>query len=369
MALNKRDWALLAYVAGDNNLSRAGRADIEELAKVGINSRIHAAAEFDARVDDFIGSIRYEFTEQDPDLKRGHAKIIQHLDEKNSGDPSTFRAFLDFGLERYPAQNVLVVVWGHGHGFQDLTKSIGDDTESNASIDMPELKQALAASLKKSGVEKVAILGFDACLMSVLEVAFELKDVAHFIVGSQQTERADGWPYEEVLKEMKKSPQPLALGERIVDAYVQFHKKQGFTNGTQSVIDTAPVAAAAKALSELGDCLSEQLSKPGFRSVLESTRMGAQAFGSSDYVDVMDFCSRLARVPECKPHAGAFGEAAKACIRFEKHTDDLPEANGLSLWFPLSKTLFLLFRPQYARLAMNREFSGWLKFLDKFFVS
>jgi len=368
-ALDKRNWTLLAYVAGDNNLSRAGRTDIEELAKVGINPNIHAAAEFDARVDHFRGSIRYEFTPPDPALNRGHAKIIDHLDEKNSGDPSTFRAFLDWGLERYPAENVLVVVWGHGHGFKDFTKSVGDDTESNASIDMPELKQALAESLRKTGVRKLALLGFDACLMSMLEVAFELKDLTHFIVGSQQTERADGWPYDKVLEEIKKLPAPLALGEQIVEQYIKFHQTQGFSNGTQSVIETARVERAVEALASLADTLSEGLSSPGFRSKIETARMGVLAFDASDYVDVTDLCKALGDIPEAKPKAAAFREAANACIRFQKHTADLPNASGLSLWFPLSKALYLLFRPQYARLAIHQKSRAWLQFLDKFFVS
>jgi len=59
---------------------------------------------------------------------------------------------------------------------------------------MPMLRKGLEAmnvavaqqrGISRSPVPLIDILNFDACLMSTLEVAYEVKDVAKFLVGSQ----------------------------------------------------------------------------------------------------------------------------------------------------------------------------------------
>src|SRR5262249_4492436 len=152
---------------------------------------------------------------------------------------------------------------------------VGDDFEANSSLDMRELRTALGASMMGLGIEKLAVLGFDACLMSMLEIAYELKDLTMFIVGSQQTERAEGWPYDKVLGAMKDAPEPEPLAATIVQVYIKFYEEHGFVNGTQSAVDTSKVEAAMQALHEFGKALSEQLQEDGdtFRQKIKRARM------------------------------------------------------------------------------------------------
>src|SRR4030095_7378204 len=42
-----RDWTLLVYLAGDNNLSSAGAVDLEEMKKVGSTDRVNVVAQYD----------------------------------------------------------------------------------------------------------------------------------------------------------------------------------------------------------------------------------------------------------------------------------------------------------------------------------
>jgi hypothetical protein len=377
MPREQKDWTLLAYVAGDNNLSRAGRADIEELAKVGVTKKVYAAAEFDARRDDGMGSIRYEFTEKEPlepgntdgPDPRGYTKIIQILDEKDSGDPKTFKEFLDWGFARYPATNILVVVWGHGHGFKDaFSKGVADDFESRSSLDMGELKLALETSLRASGRKNVTLLGFDSCLMSMLEICYELRDITPLIVGSQQTERAEGWPYQAVLGAMNEVPEPQKLGKQIGSAYIDFYNQHLYRNGTQSVVDTTKVADAMEAFGALGKTLHDNISTADMRNLVLAARDATRAFGASDYLDLIHFCQRLRDIPSLRTQAAAAEQAAKACIVESFHTDDMRDANGLSVWFPRWHEQYANYRDQYRQLAADRDYPAWSRFLDRFFA-
>ena len=193
-----KKWALLAYIAGDNNLSDAGLEDIQEMCEVGASRDVWAAVEIDT-YGEHTGSIRYEISEPDA-FGEAHRIVIRRLAEKDSGNPETLRSFVKWGLGRYPARNRVLVVWNHGSGFRSVRRDIGYD-DFGSSLDMPEVEQ----ELRRAGLSarnRIDILGFDACLMNMLEVVHHFRELARIVVGSQQTEPGDGWPYNLVLAEL-----------------------------------------------------------------------------------------------------------------------------------------------------------------------
>ena len=58
------------------------------------------------------------------------------------------------------------------------------------------LKEIKASVLKG---KKFSIIGFDACLMSMLEIASIIKKYTDFMVGSQEVELGTGWYYNKTL--------------------------------------------------------------------------------------------------------------------------------------------------------------------------
>ncbi|MBW1675421.1 MAG: hypothetical protein JRF30_01090 [Deltaproteobacteria bacterium] len=68
-----------------------------------------------------------------------------------------------------------------------------DDTSGDA-LDNQELKNVLSGVSQRIG-RKIDILGLDACLMNMIEVAYQLKDCVQVMVGSEEEEPFDGWPY------------------------------------------------------------------------------------------------------------------------------------------------------------------------------
>lgn len=360
---NPREWAFLVYIGGDNNLSDAGLEDIDELCQVGASDKVHVGVELDT-YGELTGSIRYGITE--PDWNgQAHRVVLERLSEKDHGDPETLTDFLKWGFREFTAKNHLVVVWNHGSGFRMPHRDISYD-DFGSSLDMPEVESALI----NAGVgpnKKIRVVGFDACLMSMLEIAHHFKDYADIIVGSEETEPWDGWPYDEVLNAIKVCSDTKDLAKRIVDVYIDSYKKIGISNVTQSAVSLAETEDAVKALSDLGNKLKELLAQR--RGDLKNIRLRLQSFAMADYVDVIHMASVIGEeINEAKPQADALINATKACIIASgSYGDAVKNAQGLSIWFPGAEYLYLNYRAKYLALKCNQTHDGWVSFLDAFF--
>jgi hypothetical protein len=360
----KKRWGLLAYIAGDNNLSDAGLEDIVELCKVGASNQVHVGVEIDT-YGEHTGSLRYQITEPDWEGK-AHRTVIERLSEKDTGDPETLRSFLSWGLERFPAENHLVVVWNHGTGFRSIRRDIGYD-DFGSSLDMPEIEDAF----RRAGIgpkNKIAVLGFDACLMNMLEIAHHFKDQVEFIVGSQQTEPGEGWPYDEVLKLANQGLSRGDLAKAIVKAYIKSYEVKGVFNVTQSAIDCTKTEPVVKALSELGCLLVERID--GYRREMVLARLHGQTFEMADYVDLIHLMTLLSKnIPDggVAEAARAVTKAARACILSSQTLGNtVARAHGLSIWFPAHRRLYSSYRAKYLSLKFAEAYTGWVGFLDAY---
>ncbi|MGP1385933.1 MAG: clostripain-related cysteine peptidase [Thainema sp.] len=363
----EKRWTFLAYIAGDNNLSNAGLEDIQELCDEGASPDVYAGVEIDT-YGEFSGSIRYEITE--PDFSgEAHRTVIERLPEKDSGDPESLTSFLTWGLSRYPAQNQVVVIWNHGSGFRYRNRDIGFD-DFGSSLDMPEVEMAF----RRAGItaeNKVTILGFDACLMNMLEIAHHLRDQAEFIVGSQETEPGDGWPYDKVLRTMKSATSGVELAKGIVQEYIKDYTDLGVQNVTQSAIDTSKTEAAVQAFSNLGLLLKDKVET--CKSELRRLRAQLQAFEYADYVDLVHLVELLPQFinePDVAQAAENVRLAALACVvASDKYGQAVQNANGLSIWFPPAPRIYFNYRAKYTALNFALNSPGWVSFLDAYFAN
>jgi hypothetical protein len=360
----KKRWSLLAYIAADNNLSDAGLVDVRELCAVGTSKDVHAGVEIDT-YGEHTGSIRYEITEPDW-TGEAHRVVIERLSEKDTGDPRTLQDFVKWGLRRYPADNYLVVIWNHGAGFRSIRRDIGYD-DFGSSLDMPEIEIAF----RKAGINsdnRIAILGFDACLMNMIEIAHHFQDQVDILVGSQQTEPGDGWPYHRVLEAANKSPTRAGMAQEIVDVYIEDYMRMGMVDVTQSAIKINKTQAAIDALSDLGYLLAARTEK--YRKELKQTRLELQTFEMADYVDLIHLTRLLGKhIPDkrIKAASAAVANRTRACIlASRKSGQSVRNAHGLSVWFPAVARLYYNYRGKYVALRFARRTKGWIRFLDAY---
>ncbi|KKK90742.1 hypothetical protein LCGC14_2719960, partial [marine sediment metagenome] len=111
----------------------------------------------------------------------------------NMTNSATLQAFVAYCRAKFPARRYVLFLNDHGDGIKGI---MGGDERRPACqvpthnrISIPEWAQALSSSTKK-----LDIVGCDACLMAMIEVATQLKGVANYYVASQLIETAS-WPY------------------------------------------------------------------------------------------------------------------------------------------------------------------------------
>jgi Clostripain family len=202
----------------------------------------------------------------------------------------------------------------------------------------------------------------------MLEIVDHFSDQVHIVVGSQQTEPADGWPYDTVMKLLKRRLTREQLAKGIVAAYINDYRRKRVTNVTQSAVDAARTGRAVTAVNRLGVLLTRYFDH--FEPFLRNMRLEVQAFEMADYVDLIHFASTLgARIRHAliSPAANEVVLSTRACVLANgKLGQSVKNANGLSIWFPAQKDLYYQYRPKYLRLNCNSSTSGWVRFLDRY---
>jgi hypothetical protein len=302
------EWTVMVYLDADNNLESAGIDDINEMEMVGSTSEVNIVVQVDrvpysvlassnqGYADDtsngnWTTTRRYYVTQDfNPVLINSTLKI--DLGELNMGDPQTLVDFANWAAINYPAKKYLLVIWNHGGGFRslNLAKDIAwDDTNGGDKITMPELEDALSMISAQIG-KNIDIVGMDACLMAMTEVAYQIKDYADILVTSEESEPEGGWPYDTILSQLVSNPlmSPKELATDIVDKYIYSYP---FSNVTQSAIDLSYIDSLASQLSNLALAIMSDSLTPKSKYILAS--VSSQHYGDYDFIDLYDFCNKI----------------------------------------------------------------------------
>ncbi|CAA6806581.1 MAG: Unknown protein, partial [uncultured Sulfurovum sp.] len=204
---------LLIYMAADNNLDTFAEKDLETIKRASYDSNINIVVQFDRnKFVDQANTIRMS-------IKNGELLEEKDLGETNTGDPEVLKSFIEASVGAYPSDKLIVILWSHGSGVDDRdvydTESIreryfvppteieeialGFDDTAQDFLDNLELQKALDVSVN------IDVLGFDACLMGMFEILYQLKEQTSVMVASQHLEPASGWDYQRILHELDTS--------------------------------------------------------------------------------------------------------------------------------------------------------------------
>src|SRR2546430_1203262 len=324
-------WTFMVYLAGNNSLSDAADIDLREMRKVGSSAAVNVLA--------FVKRKSPKNAQRMRIAADGHENV-EDLGDRDSGDPKTVYEFIKWGITTAPADRYAVVLWNHGGGWapDDLEqlytsaradtgvtraelnhratqepaghalftttaltilsqpnegeRQILNDDGTHHSLDTLELGKVIRQAAADLG-HPIDVLGMDACLMSTLEVAYEIRDHARVVAGSEDLEPGAGWPYEKLLADLAARPDmdARALGKVIVDRYAEsYRNKRDQWPVTQSALDTAKVPAFAGALDGLTRALRPSLAAH-WDAVLRAHARTVHF--DSGLIDLATFCENL----------------------------------------------------------------------------
>lgn len=112
----------------------------------------------------------------------------------------------------------------------------------------------LADAMADAGLHTEYIL-FDACYMSSVEVAYELKDVTHYLIASPTEVLSYGFPYITMGKHLLGTPNYKS----IVDSFISFYSSYNLPYGTVAVTDCTQLDALAAIAQQINAADAEQL--------------------------------------------------------------------------------------------------------------
>lgn len=296
--LKKKHRTVIEYMVADNNLYPYAELDINEME-----------AAWDDRFDGYMVVFLYPVAEtsryaparadydEDPrllliarDRNAGtmSSRVLKRYDRLlDPTDPETVKQVIEDAVILAPADHYALIFWSHGSGWipqglgqplKSTQPSAGDDAsgavsklegwapagadragimtysfgQSNSHGNAEMEIDALARTLPTGKLFDFIL--FDACHMASVEVVWELKDFAAYLIASAAETLAYGFPYEAVLAPMfEKEADVKGVAKAFFDDYKE--RTGAWQSATIGVVrcDRLPaVAEALRALCEAG---------------------------------------------------------------------------------------------------------------------
>ena len=439
--MNEKEWTIMIYMAGDNNLAvdmAYAMEQIKEVAVEGADSP-NLFVYYDGN-SPTIPTLYCDFTEP------GKPKYVRSFmvpdklypvpakQNENAAHRTSLWNFVDWCVNKVEVDNggeitygrrarrYALIFSGHTLGFQDI--GLFKDETSGKSMKMGDLsdnalqrlvdkKAALERYAKESGFEgaerkrettvllgqKLDLLGFDSCVMGMLEVGYQFNRVAQTMIASEGSVPNAGWTYAKILGCLASGHNKYGGPEKVAGQFVRdfIESQDAYTVGGVSVDmaawDLGQLDELASAFDELSgalvDCFKDESSRLYRRMerALLMVHWKCQSYMYDQNVDLGDFCELLEQ--ECGLFADelegddadllkwvqqrcrrVLGKLKKAVILSGFSGGGYQYSNGMSVFFPWSREGYEVSRKNYESLWFTRQAaqkkSSWAGFLKKY---
>jgi hypothetical protein len=411
---------LAVYMAGDNNLSDFCVKNIVQMEAIGSTPDLQIFVEAVLRGKG--NAARYIIQKREGSVQ-GHinsANLAPKDFDVNTGDPNELYKFMTWALGNNPSQEEYLILWGHGSGWEpsgkgndttsyfnniELMNSLGiheriykkkeasiwaildDFAHGNAALDMIQLENIL--SKFRGSRPKFKFLGFDACLMSSIEIAYQIMQHSEFLIASESPEPSDGWPYHRVMKILSSSNEIKEENLRaIIDAYVESYipgKGDAIADEsvTISLIKLAKMPELIKCISSFSKIAVELLDRNYNKYYIAFTKAKSDApcFERNSYIDLVRYMLNIKSMlhPSDDSDAKNFIDTIDKILSvinntvYKKSIDSDPDHKisdhgGISIYFPprhYDKNEPL--RVAYEQLKIFKAMPEWWKFIFKLY--
>ncbi len=249
--------------------------------------------------------------------------------------------------------------------------------------------------------KQVSLLGFDSCMMGMLEVGSQFKGRAETMVASEGSIPNAGWSYAQMLADVANGYSTISsasIAIQFVDKYIK--QQNCHAIGSVSVdiaawdLDDTKVNAIDAAFEAFADALINAFKTKDhchrhLKLALLSARCNCQSYTMEQNVDLVDFCELLAKEIRSIPNvadkqlnpltdiankADEVVKGVKDCILLSGFSGGKNQfSNGISIYFPWTKDSYCSSLNDYLRLRFvdrttkgdkEKVYSRWKTFLE-----
>ncbi|MCC6442126.1 MAG: hypothetical protein IT210_01580 [Armatimonadetes bacterium] len=364
-----RFWTVLVYMDADNDLEEFSILNIRQMERLGSNDNIALVVQVDRRPgfytdvqNDWTGTRRYYITKDPTDDNIIRSQPLADMGEVDMGNPDRLKEFIQWGANAYPAQHYAVILWNHGAGWRkghaaDPGRGVLYDDTNGTFMTMAQLAAGLNAGMP------LDLISFDASLMGMIEVAYEIKDLAPLMVASEESPPGPGYPYDKILAHLFANPQMTAteLGGFFVQEHIAAYPNQ---NVTQSLVSLPKVPALAQAVNGFAALLNARLADPNLKNTFRLQRQNSVSYAYEYYRDLYHFTDLVDQAVTDAPLKTAAQQvktAYQAAVLAEAHTgSNVASSAGLSIYLPAPGD----FITTYNNLRFTADIPEWKRFLQ-----
>jgi hypothetical protein len=396
----EKDWTILIYIAGDNDLYKFALRNIEQLKQIGSNEKLNILIHFDFHQDGKQKETKRYYVERN--------KLIQigSLNGMDSGSEKTLIDACSWAIKNYPSKYLIIDLWNHGSGeidparirqlinpnkmffFDPVSKKITldrnitfldfllaeaiergicfDDTTGNY-LTNAKLSSALKEIVKIRNGKKIDIILMDACLMAGVGTATLCCEYANFLCASEEVVLGPGYNYAIMLKPLiKRSMTPELFARNVVETYEETYAPVT-QDYTQSCFNLSFTNEVIENINELVDALLKYINIDKQGILKKTIRICSNKdlvthFSEPSYIDFKHFLENIlthtSKINLQIDHCQIFNKEIPQIIqKLIKNLNRLvfmnvkgrinPKASGIYIYFPnifidssYKKTLF-----------------------------
>ena len=370
----ERDWTVLVYMEGRHRLAHSTDLGLNKLEQVGSTDRAHVVVQatqvphWKERILPNMRDLptRRYYIQRDDKPAEVSSPVVQEMKHQLPLNSDNLADFLRWGMKNFPAKHTMVVIKKHGAGFASITRG----EEAFAPLSASDLSSALSKAEQATG-KKVDVVSWDSCSMQQLEVAYQLRNHAAVMTGSEEDVKAVAFPYGNTLVALNQLPQGSGAqqaGEAVVKTY-----SQRVANGMHSALNLSSLEKAAAKVKTFVDTVIEAKVPRDLlyttmmdTAPMERTETMAMAFNFRDMGTFLEKVLDDRRFPDSVREAALEARQSLENSVIARYASDdrkgLRKPTGATGFFPWRKMTEKLSKT-YHELDWAKD-SGWARFLD-----
>lgn len=375
---------VIVYMAGENNLSNNAGSDLEEMKAGSVNL---------TNQQNLIVYVDRAYAKTTPYLarvKNGELCDTVYMPEGVAADPDVMERVIRKAKQLYPADSYGLVLWGHCSGWliKNSEYSSGNATRAYAGsnndntangcgkywMNIPQMSSALTRAM---GADKFDFIFGDCCCFASIEVAYELRNITNYVIGSPAEVPDTGGPFEKLVPAMFNSSSQFY--QYIIDSYFDAYLDVWGYSIPLAAISTSQIENLVYATADILHSMPEKVSSDGnldlehitFYGVYSDINNGIYHFS---YVYSYDMCSVLKKNAAPSDYE-AWLQAFQQAVPYHRHSnrwltvfnslqlsmelgyfkDDAKNCGDVGMFFP--NTLFYSTSPNWNKAIQLYQFN------------
>jgi len=210
----EKDWTILIYANGNNELEPEMRQAMLNAEEVGSNANVNVVIQLGRAKYELVKLIRQDVDSKSDDdwsgvrryfVTKRSSTLVGNLKNINMADPKKLYNFIRWGMRFYPANKYMLILSGHGYQFVGMMTDYSQ--KSPYIMGIPEMVKAINKSTNNIG--KIDALVLDTCYFNSIEVIYELgKEENHsvrYAITHVENGAIEGLPYDRIIEIVQKN--------------------------------------------------------------------------------------------------------------------------------------------------------------------